>query len=860
MNDCQIIEIGTPGPQGPPGPPGTGPTGPTGPPGGSGGGGGGPTGPTGPIGLTGPTGPAGGGSASQQVFLSTFPGVDPTGTTDSRTAVASALATVAGTTKTLIWDCPIYINIGTNVNAPIFVASNTNVTFTASGLLYADGIGLPVFVWMNVHDCHWTNVRYQYCAGLAPSANGIGDAFSFGQLQATGGATGGPAPVAASTFNDTVLTAYLTSTGANVFTNGGRALYSGSTNAACAFYIGGQTTRLYFTGDACRAYVPDGVKAAYFIPVVFSFFVQWNVGLAINAVSFPIIPANFTTPTEIYFNNWTLDGTMMGFMGSASVWQSNNLVSLRYSDFQDASDGGIGGGGGHFWAPPHLVYVIGGSQSVCTRMFNTVDWGIYVGNATRRSTSSGSILSLKCETGNNLIVDGYVSLRPDGWTDMEYFADTTPGSVIRNVYVEFNSQTLIASGPAIWASRFPGPSGPTAQLVMENITIIDTAVAPQAFPFQSGGCNSCSFTNVKIYLNDYPVGATWTPGFGIAGDGNKLQAEIHFEQCNNTSGSKGSFGNSGANRVTNSDIDIKVFGWRQFTLTFTAAPQGTSGTISANWGTTSGVYVVTLSDGEVRYVTLTSGAATATWAGAIVGTPTTGASGNGTTATISFGVLAAIYPVGSQIIVAGVTPSGYNGTFTVTSSLPTSVSYANATTGSQTVAGTLSPSVTAIAGGGLAVNYVGFKQTPAFMQGGNSYNNRVLINDISNGWQGLSENGVTNETYAQLWLGTPTAGGAFTTPIMFPTTMAVDRVGYHVDTTLGNSTGLTTIGVGTNISATAFIATANRNTSNVAIPPFGSIALTGSSGAILLTPTAGTFDGTGLLQLTVRGSQMLGST
>jgi len=47
------------------------------------------------------------------------------------------------------------------------------------------------------------------------------------------------------------------------------------------------------------------------------------------------------------------------------------------------------------------------------------------------------------------------------------------------------------------------------------------------------------------------------------------------------------------------------------------------------------------------------------------------------------------FPVGSAITVAGVTPSGYNGTYTVTACTATSVSYANATTGSQTVAGTI---------------------------------------------------------------------------------------------------------------------------------------------------------------------------
>jgi hypothetical protein len=76
-----------------------------------------------------------------------------------------------------------------------------------------------------------------------------------------------------------------------------------------------------------------------------------------------------------------------------------------------------------------------------------------------------------------------------------------------------------------------------------------------------------------------------------------------------------------------------------------------------------------------------------------VGGATTAASGNGTTATITT-TTATNLAVGDLIVVAGVTPSGYNTTGSVvtavTNTSPFTVSYANATTGSQTVAGTVS--------------------------------------------------------------------------------------------------------------------------------------------------------------------------
>ena len=74
-------------------------------------------------------------------------------------------------------------------------------------------------------------------------------------------------------------------------------------------------------------------------------------------------------------------------------------------------------------------------------------------------------------------------------------------------------------------------------------------------------------------------------------------------------------------------------------------------------------------------------------------TPTFSASGNGTNATLTFSSSYKI-PVGSTIVVSGVTPTGYNGTYTVNASSSGSVSYTNATTGAQTVAGKIFASPT----------------------------------------------------------------------------------------------------------------------------------------------------------------------
>ena len=69
---------------------------------------------------------------------------------------------------------------------------------------------------------------------------------------------------------------------------------------------------------------------------------------------------------------------------------------------------------------------------------------------------------------------------------------------------------------------------------------------------------------------------------------------------------------------------------------------------------------------------------------------TTATSGTGSVATLTFGTQSsAPFAVGERIEVSGVIPYGYNGTYTVTACNTTTVSYASATTGSQTQAGTV---------------------------------------------------------------------------------------------------------------------------------------------------------------------------
>ena len=67
------------------------------------------------------------------------------------------------------------------------------------------------------------------------------------------------------------------------------------------------------------------------------------------------------------------------------------------------------------------------------------------------------------------------------------------------------------------------------------------------------------------------------------------------------------------------------------TLVFNVAPNGTSTALAQSWPGATTTYLVVFSDWESRTVTLTNNATTATWAGALVGTPTVTATIDGYT-------------------------------------------------------------------------------------------------------------------------------------------------------------------------------------------------------------------------------------
>jgi hypothetical protein len=70
-------------------------------------------------------------------------------------------------------------------------------------------------------------------------------------------------------------------------------------------------------------------------------------------------------------------------------------------------------------------------------------------------------------------------------------------------------------------------------------------------------------------------------------------------------------------------------------ITFTTAPTGSAGTLTVAWAGATGLYLASFSDGEFRSATFTNGSTAVTWTPALTGAPSTAASVNLNTVTMS---------------------------------------------------------------------------------------------------------------------------------------------------------------------------------------------------------------------------------
>jgi hypothetical protein len=393
------------------------------------------------------------------------------------------------------------------------------------------------------------------------------------------------------------------------------------------------------------------------------------------------------------------------------------------------------GGFNQWFAPPHLYYIFdqlvaGTKQQLVIQ--GTVDQGPFV-TLLPNERPGGTLLSLKTSLTNNTIVDSYTSLRPEGFLDLEPCTSTCGGR-FSNIYVSFNSQTPTLNGTPIWGWRIIG--GPIQDVVFSDISIFDQATEPAAFPVNGVaipcGSTDVEFRNFRIFLNDWPLSATWFPSYQFCGDHLKFQSEIHLAASSSTATFHGPFYQQGSNLVQNSDMDISVFGWRQFPMTFTANPavNDTTETLLTAWPYSSGSCEIYLTDGSIRYATVTN---------------------NSTTL----------------------------GTFTNGFGVNTPISTASSATG-------------AVCGGASALrdNYTGYEARIGISQSGKGYGNHFHVRDVDANWEATESGQTTIEDWCQELVGTPTSP----TIISFPNYFGIYATSWQVDTALVGATGTMNIG------------------------------------------------------------------
>lgn len=817
---------------------------------------------------------AGLGGGSSNVFLSISPGIDPTGFSDSHAGIVAAFAAVAGTNKTLVIDCPVYIAQGTDNTRTIFVSGGTNLSFTAQGAFILDAHGAPQFAWIGAaaSNCTWTNYTVRYI-GNPGSVMLVGS----GTWYTNNG-----------NWNTVTLTNYLAATNGNTFSSA-TAIWPGPTNTSALHYFGGAVSNVNFVGS-CSA-TAQFPTADRFILCLCSINTQWAQGQAVVGGGSPT-PVNATTaaqPRNLSFDGFTVDGCYMGWVGGGNNVKMRNIVSLRYGDLEDSSGNNKGGQSNvsgrscnlsteSWMAPPHLFYLQSTNTAfpVSIDYANILDEGVYTSNdptyGTRRSAGSGYINSMKFDASGLSTISGYISKRPDGFADIlgqvgggitagsfmdnvDVIMDTGVGAYLVNatgpisgtsftvtganwqannsgatyvgintgtyftqfstgecrqvtytVTVVGNSATTVAAAfspallstatavvrfnnaPTSFALRYPGTP---AQDLSIDIKVLDLATVPLGYPIQSDA--SVGHINVKfnatVMVQDYPHLATYTPGFGIAGEGINCFCRTIFTNCTNNTTGKGPIVNTSAIPTFDNVTRHELHGWRQTAITFTTAPTGSGGSILAamwpigvtGWIYPNGTYNVIFSDGEVRAGVFTNGSAAVTWTPALTGTPTVSAQ----------------------------------------------VSLIN------------------------QAQYAGFRARIQLAQTNSlvNYGVSASVIDTSNGIELIVNQGMIEESWTQFWQGIPTGS----TGITYDATWAIDRAAWGVTAALsgGSATAINLTTGGNTILTNGLI------TSPVPIPIVGAQPY---AGVITVAPASGTLPNAGTAVVTVRGRRTSLST
>ncbi len=414
---------------------------------------------------------------------------DCDGRSDDTQGLQAAFTAAAHNAFTLVIDCPVSLHIADDIARPIFVDSGTRVQFSRGGQLVVDNSGIPAFVIANSSDVHFLGWRILY-TGQTPVQKLVTGYHRDHQWVAKTTAVGGE-------FNNAILTPWMAKNRRVVMSNG-HDLWSGTTNSTAIFFLTGDDSGIEVRDMAVST--ADAAHPAHYVPMVFSFTTGFYSGTSTPKASGPAMdrPA---VPHDLVFDHIDLDGTLMGFQGTMRDATFSHIRSHHYADLQ-GDDGNMPGGEGKWFAPPHLFYIVGSGpvQPQHIRISDVVDDGLRVGRPrdTQTDKGSGYALSLKIG-GNDVVVDGYVSHRPDGFLDVL----ASNGLTVRNAEATYDSHFLNDIYPGV---RFVAGAPGYTDVTLENVHLTDTSPRTRVAPVSNNNVPTNSgvvFHDVRVDLNDW---------------------------------------------------------------------------------------------------------------------------------------------------------------------------------------------------------------------------------------------------------------------------------------------------------------------------------------------------------------------
>jgi hypothetical protein len=843
------------------------------------------------------------------VFASSYSGITPGGSVNSRTGLNNAIQATATNGQILVIDCAILCNIGTTTTNPIFLPSNLNMRWEPGGVIITDGILLPLFVILNSTNITFENYTTSYIGTFGVTAiDALNPASSLFGLY--------------NTFNTGPVQSYMVANWGNTFTGVGVPFLQAPTNACAQILMSGQATNIIFRGKTSVT-VPSTAPACNFLPMFLSTEPNWLPSTVVTSNGAPT-PSTGALPNYVLIEDLDVDGILMGIQGSASNLVIKNATFRRYTDLQDANGNNVGGqqytaytiasptspftsttltagnwayatgsttvtfsdgstrtatftngsnvvtwttavasglgttmlaGWSAYWfAPPHAIYLDSFFTGFpCTFNINGTDVGQYVGAISRRSTGSGYLNSYKGEVANNSVIN-WATARPDGGLDC-----MTYGNANGNMTLDCNFNSATAqTGQLLFAGSVSGQTSATLTAPWPYGT------GTQTYPitFSDGSVQTGTFLNGSTVVS---WGSASTGSGTTAMVKNTSQSANFFYRFPSSYPTLGfnlnvtaideatapvAFGGIGSTIATNSGVHINSV------VTMNDVPLGSTFNPGSYWGGTDVIYNLKL--------TLNSMSTTQSFISVF---PNTGST---TLMESSVDITVTGWRSASLTWTAAPASAATSGTLTA-------FPYGNGvylfafSTGEQrlvTISGTGATwSVGLVAAATTAVKCLlllsnnsaypvdSMKNRALVMQGGKGYGLNYIVRDTTNGIVQTIQNGVYNETWTQLFMG-PVTGTPITTSIVFPTTFAVTSWGYDVVSAL---TGASSLSMGWSGSTTALInagatATGSNPWSN---PAAGAIQVPAAT-AILLTPNATITGGSLYCAVTGQRFQMSG--